>query len=51
MNDAPVETDVHLVPTGDALPTGAGEPRSADVTGDVQCGFRRDGEAASGIAA
>jgi isoquinoline 1-oxidoreductase beta subunit len=26
MNDAPVETHVHLVPTDDALPTGAGEP-------------------------
>jgi isoquinoline 1-oxidoreductase subunit beta len=24
-NDAPVETHVHLVPTDDALPTGAGE--------------------------
>ncbi len=26
MNDAPIETHVHLVPTEDALPTGAGEP-------------------------
>lgn len=26
MDDAPVETHVHLVPTADALPTGAGEP-------------------------
>jgi len=26
MNDAPVETRVHLVPTMDELPTGAGEP-------------------------
>ena len=26
MNDAPIETHVHLVPTADALPTGAGEP-------------------------
>ncbi|MBV9300632.1 MAG: xanthine dehydrogenase family protein molybdopterin-binding subunit [Acidobacteriaceae bacterium] len=26
MNDAPVETHVYLVPTEDALPTGAGEP-------------------------
>jgi len=26
MNDAPRETHVHLVPTEDALPTGAGEP-------------------------
>jgi isoquinoline 1-oxidoreductase beta subunit len=26
MNESPVETHVHLVPTEDALPTGAGEP-------------------------
>ncbi|HTU44569.1 MAG TPA: molybdopterin cofactor-binding domain-containing protein [Bryobacteraceae bacterium] len=26
MNDAPRETHVHLIPTGDALPTGVGEP-------------------------
>jgi isoquinoline 1-oxidoreductase beta subunit len=26
MNEAPLETHVHLVPTEDALPTGAGEP-------------------------
>ena len=26
MNDSPVETHIHLVPTADALPTGAGEP-------------------------
>jgi isoquinoline 1-oxidoreductase subunit beta len=26
MNDAPLETHVHLVPTSDALPTGVGEP-------------------------